>query len=290
VILGVAAAMLAAAGGGVVAWRELPGWAAYGLLHPIRRTVSAGLSTAHQEIIFSGADDGAGGRVSLKGWRLPAQGRRLGTIVILHGVADHRGSLVSAANRFSQQGFEVITYDSRANGDSGGDACTYGYYEKRDLQRVLDTVDGGPIIVIGHSLGGAVALQAAAEDPRIDAVVAAESFSDLRTVAQERAWFLPSAIARRAFDVAEAQGRFEVDAVSPALAAARITVPVLLVHGAADRATLPAHSQRIFAALAGPKRLLIVDGAGHNQSLRSSTWQSIDRWLQDVLDGALAKS
>jgi dipeptidyl aminopeptidase/acylaminoacyl peptidase len=42
-------------------------------------------------------------------------------------------------------------------------------------------------------------------------------------------------------------GRFVVDAVSPFNAASRISIPVLLVHGAEDTDTLPAHSERVFA-------------------------------------------
>ena len=73
------------------------------------------------------------------------------------------------------------------------------------------------------------------------AVVAAESFSDLRTVATERApWFLPGPVIRQAFIVAEQRGRFLVDAVSPVQAARTIRAPVLLIHGAEDKETPPA--------------------------------------------------
>jgi dipeptidyl aminopeptidase/acylaminoacyl peptidase len=111
-------------------------------------------------------------------------------------------------------------------------------------------------------------------------VVAAEVFSDLRTVATERApfFFTDSAIAR-AFELAEMQGRFQVDHASPVASAAEITVPVLLVHGDSDTATPPQHSQRIFAALREPKRLILVPGAGHNQSLRADVWREIEAWL-----------
>jgi len=207
-----------------------------------------------------------------------------------HGIADNRGSGLGAARRFTPHGLEVVAYDSRANGDSGGNICTYGFYEKRDLRRVLDALDGldpaplGPVILVGTSLGAAIALQTAAEDRRITAVVAAESFSDLRTIATERApWFLPGPIVRRAFARAELQGRFQVDAVSPVNAARQITVPVLVIHGAEDRETSPEHSRRIYDALAGPRTLLMVDGAGHNQSLKPDTWQTIEKWIDGVL-------
>jgi len=87
-----------------------------------------------------------------------------------------------------------------AHGESGGEACAYGFFEKEDLRRVLDTLDPGPIVLVGTSLGAAVALQEAAQDPRVTAVVAAETFSDLRTVATERApFFFTSSIIERAF-------------------------------------------------------------------------------------------
>ena len=55
---------------------------------------------------------------------------------------------------------------------------------------------------------------------------------------------------------------------------------MLLIHGESDRETLLAHSRRIEAALAGPKRLLIVPGAGHDDTLRGdSVWTEIEGWL-----------
>src|SRR4029079_8149150 len=108
----------------------------------------------------------------------------------------------------------------------------------------------------------------------------AESFSDLRTVATERAPFVftPRFI-KEAFDLAEQQGRFRVAEVSPQEPAKWISSAVLLVHGAADTETRPDHSRRIYEALKGPRRLIIVPGAGHNHSLQADVWSEIDRWI-----------
>ena len=223
------------------------------------------------------------GQLTLAGWRFPASGTRRGTIVYLHGVADNRLAASGIAARLTARGFEVVAYDSRAHGDSDGDACTYGYYEKRDVLRVLDAIEPGPVVLIGSSLGAAVALQAAAEDARISAVVAAEAFSDLATVARERApWFFSRGSIRRAFELAERMGDFKIDEVRPVRSARAISVPVFLLHGSRDRETPSEHSRRIFDALNGPRRLLMVDGAGHNQSL-TMAWSQVEAWIDDVM-------
>jgi pimeloyl-ACP methyl ester carboxylesterase len=183
--------LLASAGVGVVVLIALivvPGQLASagagGLLHPARRRVVGPPPATCQDATLAG--DG----VSLKGWQCRASTARRGTLVYLHGVADNRTSGTGVVERFVKRGFDVVAYDSRAHGESEGDVCTYGFFEKRDLRRVLDTVGPGPIVLVGTSLGAAVALQEAARDPRVTAVVAAETFSDLRTVAIERAVLL----------------------------------------------------------------------------------------------------
>ena len=264
-----------------VAASRLPSAGAGGLLHPARHRVIGGPPPTCQDATFTGEG------LDLKGWRCGASARRRGTLVYLHGIADTRTSAAGVIDRFGKRGFDVVAYDSRAHGESAGEACTYGFFEKRDLHRVLDTVGPGPIVLVGTSLGAAVALQEAALDTRVTAVVAAETFSDLRTVATERApFFFTRGTIARAFQLAEQQGRFEVDAVSPVAAAAEIKIPVLLIHGAADSETPPDHSRRVLAALAGSKRLILVPGAGHNGSLRGEVWGEIERWLEEVLGPA----
>jgi uncharacterized protein len=257
-----------------------PSIAAGGLLYPARHALRAAIPPGCENRDFQGDD------VTLRGWQCGSIGKRRGTIIFLHGVADNRGSSVGVVQRFTPRGFDVIAYDSRRHGQSPGDVCTYGFVEKRDLRRVIDGLSTGAVVLIGTSLGAAVALQEAASDPRVATVVAAESFSDLRTVATERApWYLPGPVIRKAFIVAEQRGRFLVDAVSPLQAARTITAPVLLIHGAEDKETPPAHSQRIFEALTGPRRLMLVPGAGHNQSLYWPwVWGEIERWIEEALE------
>jgi pimeloyl-ACP methyl ester carboxylesterase len=259
---------------------QLPSIGAWGLLRPVRRSVTVPPPEPCSDAVFAG--DG----VELRGWMCAAGGTRRGTIVYLHGVADNRTSARGVVSRFVPRGFDVVAYDSRAHGESTGDVCSYGFFEKQDLRRVLDTLAPGPVVLLGSSLGAAVALQAAAEDRRVSGVIAAETFSDLRVIATERApSFFTADVLSRAFALVESHGRFRVDDVSPRAAAAAIVAPVLLIHGEADTDTPPAHSKRVLAALRGPKRLLLVPGAAHNGSLRAHVWNEIDSWLDEALEG-----
>jgi len=233
-------------------------------------------SRPHETLWF----DGSG--VRLKGWWFKTAEPQRGTVVYLHGVADNRGSASTVADHILPRGFDVVAYDSRAHGESEGDACTYGFYEKVDLSRVLDKVSArGPIVLLGTSLGAAVALQAAVQDKRIEVVVAVATFSDLRTVASERAPFFASkGNIEEAFRIAEDTAKFKVDEVSPVLAAGKIGIPVLVIHGEKDKETPPAHSIRVYDALRGPKKLIIVPHAGHNDAINGGTWNEIDAWIE----------
>jgi len=137
---------------------------------------------------------------------------------------------------------------------------------------------------MGTSMGAAVALQAAASDRRISAVISIAAFADLRTAATERAPFIAS---RRnledAFRLAETTAKFRVDDLSPVAAAAKITVPVLLIHGDHDAETPYAHALKIFAALHDPKRLITIPGGGHRGGLTPAVWTRVDQWVGQVL-------
>jgi pimeloyl-ACP methyl ester carboxylesterase len=254
-----------------------PEWGANALLHPTRH--APGLApVAHEDVAFHS------GGLLLRGWLLRGSGPRRGLIVYLHGSSDNRRSGLGIAARLGRKGFDVLTYDSRAHGESDGNACTYGFYERGDLVVALDAVGARSAILFGASLGAAVALQAAPLNERIRGVIAQSPFSDLATVARERApWLATEREIREAFAIAERKGRFRVADVSPVRSAAAIRVPVLLIHGADDSDTPSDHSRRIFAALAGPKQILVVPGAGHNDVLaHDGVWQAIESWLDRV--------
>jgi dipeptidyl aminopeptidase/acylaminoacyl peptidase len=121
--------------------------------------------------------------------------------------------------------------------------------------------------------------------------VAASSFSDLETIVRERArWFhLPSFYVDAALARAGQMALFPPEEASPVAVAPRIHSPVLLLHGAADDKTPPAHSERIAAAVLAPHTLVILPGVGHDEILgRAEAWRAIDAFLAEVAASGLS--
>lgn len=219
--------------------------------------------------------------VVLRGWLFRTAATRRGTVVFLHGRNHNREDAIPIAVRLVPSGYDVLAYDSRAHGESTGKYSTFGYFEKHDLSRAIDYLGGIDVVVMGVSLGAAVALQAAAEDSRIAGVIAISSFTTLQQIVREQIpGIVPTPWVRGTLRNAEQLVGIRVDEVDTLRAARQIQVPVLLLHGVADNFIIPDHSIRIFEALAGPREVVLVEGARHNDVLEHKlAWNAVWTWL-----------
>jgi len=258
-----------------------PEWGKNALLHPARRA-SHGIPDGSES--FEVPVDG----FVLKGWWAKAQLPRRGLILWLHGVGDNKDSAEGLVERWTKKGFDVAAYDSRAHGSSGGATCTYGFYEKEDVRRVLDVLkqagaDSDRTILMGFSMGAAVALQAAPLDGRIRAVAALAPFAELRSAAARAApfWMGKTSI-DRALALAEKEGGFSIGEVAPVRAP--VSAPLLLIHGRRDGKLPLTDSQAILAAAPSKdKQLITVDDADHDHLLdHAPVWQALDQFLDRV--------
>ena len=135
---------------------------------------------AAEEITFSSSDDA----VSLSGWFFPVRGTTPApAIVLCHGIWTGRRECLPLALKFHEAGYNVLCFDFRAHGLSGGRYTTVGHNETNDVLGAVDflmqrpEVDHERIGVIGFSMGGAATIQAAARCPNIAAVVADSSYA-----------------------------------------------------------------------------------------------------------------
>lgn len=250
------------------------------LMQPYRRTIDyyrqtttilhpSDLGLRHEELVLMSAEG-----IPLSSWLIRPSGISRGTILYLHGVSECKIAGLPMAGLLADHGFNILLYDARRHGDSGGSYCTYGFYEKHDPSRIISYLMNRPDLYVGKiglfgaSMGAAVAIQAAALDSRISAVAAESGFAALRTVFddyQKRMIKLPwhylrNIVIRRS----ERMAHFKANAVSPLDAVRRLNIPLLIVHGAADLNIKPAYSEQVFAAAAQPKEFWLIPGARHD--------------------------
>jgi len=230
--------------------------------------------------------------VQLAGWFLPRPGAP--AVILLHGYPAEKADLLPIASGLAPQ-FATLLVDQRYFGDSGGRATTLGFREREDLKRMLDFLDtrGVPAVgVFGFSLGGAVALLTAAEDPRIRAIVAYAPFADLKVLGRElygwmwlgRYPFVEAMLlwSRLLFGA-------DITRPSPAEAAARLAVPVLLVHSRADEQIPFRHAERLRAALAGnPKAEFEFMDRGRHGELGAGFEARMARFFRQALNARVA--
>jgi fermentation-respiration switch protein FrsA (DUF1100 family) len=221
-------------------------------------TAPAQFGLAHEDVWLTATD---GSR--LHAWWLPArQQPARGTVLHLHGNAANVSNHLPLAAGLPAQGFNVLMLDYRGFGRSEGQPTLDGVVEDAQVAlrylRGRPQVDGERLIVIGHSLGGATALRLLAIDAAgVRLAVLDAPFASYRGIARDAvgggalAPLLPLALpALPAVDK------------DPVRAAARIELPLLIVHGDADT-VIPLHHSQQIAAAAKNARLIVVPGAGH---------------------------
>lgn len=103
---------------------------------------------------------------TLRGWYIPGSNRA--AVILLHPGGIHRMGTANEAKVLARAGFSVLLYDRRAHGDSTGEVNSYGWRDWEDVPAAVtflrrqDAVDDHRIGIFGASLGGQVALRAAA--------------------------------------------------------------------------------------------------------------------------------
>lgn len=111
--------------------------------------------------------------VELAAWWVPASNGA--AVVLLPGSGSTRDDVLDHAAFVADAGYGVLLVDPRGHGDSGGRLMDFGWGAHDDVAEVvswLEARDVERVGLLGLSMGGEIALTAAALDPRIDVVVA----------------------------------------------------------------------------------------------------------------------
>ncbi len=225
-------------------------WSFWFAVRPPRLTipVSPRAYNLRAEEVSIATDDG----VKLSGWLIPGSGAP--AVILLHGYPAEKADMLPVAAAL-QPHFATLLVDMRYFGKSEGRATTLGFRERHDLKRTIDfmTERGFRSIgVFGFSLGGAVAIMTAAEDPRIRAVATYAAFSDLKTLGYEiysPLWVLKYPFVELMILWAWLFLGGDVTTPSPEKAAHTLSIPVLLIHSREDEQISFRHAERLQRAL-----------------------------------------
>lgn len=188
----------------------------------------------------------------LAAWWVPSE-RAAGTVLIFHGNAGNISHRLDYLRMFNRLGYASLIVDYRGYGQSTGSPSEEGTY--RDAEAAWDWLTKtqgivpGDVVLLGESLGGAVAAWLAARvEPR--GLVLASTFTSMPDLGAQVYPFLPvRLISRFSYNTRQA-----VKAVK---------APVLIAHSRDDDIIPFAHGKALFEAAREPKRFLEMRG-GHN--------------------------
>jgi pimeloyl-ACP methyl ester carboxylesterase len=274
----------------VLAWSLAPAARAAILLarrtaNPNLSEMTDGLNLPTESVQFSATDG-----VRLAGTFIDASSPR-GTVVLVHGFKTYRTEMFGHARFLHDAGYAVLAYDGRGCAASDG-VFGVGATEDRDIIGAVSYVKtrGGPaarhIAVLGISLGAGDALLAAAEDDRIEAVIADSSWAD-EQVQLERMGSIP--IGPLSIPVLPYEAALVDALIAGRLEDAR---PVEVIDRIAPRATMliysmddtnsttsPVDAERLFASARPPKQVWRVPTGGHAGALHFHPDEYRDRVL-----------
>lgn len=222
--------------------------------------------------------------VALDGWFVYADKKSDKTIIACHGWGANRADIFPSTMFLLKEGCNLLYFDFRNHGKSGGNVSSLGKLESYDLRSAVDflkkekPLQSEKIGVYGISMGASVAVITAAEDKRIEAVVADSPFSGFNYIVARYAklfykipkypllpvTFLFTKL-RLGFDPEKTSAVYFVSKISPR--------PVFFIHGEEDVRIPVAEGRKLYGLAGEPKEFWGVPGADH---MEASSMNSIE--------------
>ena len=225
-------------------------------------------------------------RVAVSAWARPASGTdEEGTPAVLffHGNGENLETMRWAGlyDQLAGLGVHSLAVDYPGYGRSAGSPSEAGLTASGEagLAWLADRHPGAPKIVLGWSLGAAVAVQVAARHrDEIAGLALLSAWEDLESLAST---FFPKFLVGVAL-----ADRYDSKARAPEIAA-----PVLMIHGEADTIIPIAHGRRLHRALPAGTRFVAVPRTGHNDLLgRAMVWDELGAFFRSVAESPIQTS
>ena len=220
----------------------------------------------YEDLNFRAADG-----TRLSGWWIPSGNSRQ-TIVAVHGVGSNRGDVLAVAPFLHRAGFNVMLFDLRGHGDSGGHTVSFGVHEAEDVGAAVGVAAkySESVGLYAFSMGGSAVLHDIGKNglPQARAVVLDSTFAEFAPLARAQMAFLPDNLARPLLKVLSFYAWLEIGSriedIAPRRYISQIAPrPLLLLHGTNDGLIAPQQAKWNFAAAREPKQLHWMQGANH---------------------------
>ena len=217
--------------------------------------------------------------------------------ILVHGYNDNGEGMGIYARHYEERGYHLLLPDLRGYGKSEGSYVGFGLDDRMDIIEwiywVLRRDAEAEIILHGVSMGAATVLMTAGEHlpPAVKAVIADSAYSDLRdefshVMASDRDNILPFPAAYLLLRLqTRARAGYDMDEVSPVNAVARAEMPILFLHGEADRLIPVTMATRLYEETASRKKLVTFPGADHLRGVLTDPekyWGQVDQFLEDA--------
>jgi fermentation-respiration switch protein FrsA (DUF1100 family) len=199
----------------------------------------------------------------------------VGHVLFAHGNGGTIGDRSSIVALLAVAGLDVLVFDYRGYGRSGGRPGERGtYLDARAARSVLleqPGVDPNRVVYLGKSLGGAVMTELATAHPPMGLILMS-TFTCMRDAATAVYPFIPKIVVPNAF---------------PTLRRIRaLSCPLLVMHGDADELLPVRMGRALHDAAPEPKQLHIYPGGRHNDLVFIPDWpDTVSQWVRSVLTG-----
>ena len=219
------------------------------------------------------------GDVTLQGWYLPSEGCDA-SIILVHGITANRSSREATmiAAHLVTACFNVLLFDLRAHGTSGGERITGGIDEAEDALGAYDylqTRGASPDLIglLGRSMGAGAAVLAAEAEPGLRAMVLDSTYArvnDLISFEIARKtpvpeWAAPVFIPGASF-LANMLYGIDLGKLAPEEAIKSVNIPILVIHGEDDTRIPTEHGIRVFEAAREDSELWLVPDTDHAEA------------------------
>lgn len=205
------------------------------------------------------------------------------TVIICHGVTENKMNSVKFARMFERLGFNSVIYDHRRHGETGGKTTSYGYYEKADLQALVQSVrkkigHNALIGIHGESMGAVTTLlYAGTTDMPVNFYIsdcAFSSFSELLSrIAKSAIPINPKYTVPFATFFIRMRDGYSIQEINPLNAVKYIDEPVLFIHSTPDSFIPSTMSEQLFAVKKDNKMIKLFDIGEHAQSFNESPYE-----------------